>query len=129
MSYGSINVLRKSRPPLARRDLRLRPKIIMILMGRGNNFCLRLAGASDSTHIKTFSVGVSTRLPQPDRRGVFIFLILIFMRYTWTSVAILFIWISASVLMVSDRLTDPELFFVYLMAITVILAYIGFRSK
>jgi len=52
-----------------------------------------------------------------------------FMRYTWTSVAILFIWISASVLMVSDRLTDPEIFFVFLMAITVILAYIGFRSK
>ena len=31
------------------------------------------------------------------------------MRYTWTSVAILFIWISASILMVSDRLPDPEL--------------------
>ena len=51
------------------------------------------------------------------------------MRYTWTSVAILFIWISASILMVSDRLPDPELFFVFLMAITVILALIGFRSK
>ncbi len=51
------------------------------------------------------------------------------MRYTWTSVAILFIWISASILMVSDRLTDPEIFFFFVMAITVILAYIGFRSK
>jgi len=51
------------------------------------------------------------------------------MRYTWTSVAIFFIWISASILMVSDRLTDPEIFFLFVMAITVILAYIGFRSK
>ncbi|MEK7585305.1 MAG: hypothetical protein AAB455_02245 [Patescibacteria group bacterium] len=51
------------------------------------------------------------------------------MRYTWTSVAILFIWISASILMVSKRLPDPELFFVFLMTITVILAFIGFRSK
>lgn len=51
------------------------------------------------------------------------------MRYTWTSVAILFIWICASVLMVSGRLPSPEAFFAFLMMLTVILAYIGFRSK
>ncbi|MBI5138684.1 MAG: hypothetical protein HZA95_02705 [Candidatus Vogelbacteria bacterium] len=50
------------------------------------------------------------------------------MRYTWTSVAIIVIWISASILIVSGSLPDPEVFFLYLMAITVVLSYIGFRS-
>ncbi len=50
------------------------------------------------------------------------------MRYTWTSVAILVIWISATLLMVSNRLPSPSVFFTWVMAITVILAYIGFRS-
>ncbi|MEK7505121.1 MAG: hypothetical protein AAB589_02465 [Patescibacteria group bacterium] len=51
------------------------------------------------------------------------------MRYTWTSVAILFIWLCASVLMVSTRLPSPEAFFAMLMTLTVALSYIGFRSK
>jgi hypothetical protein len=50
------------------------------------------------------------------------------MRYTWTSVAILVIWISATFLMVSDKLPDPSIFFTYVMGITVVLAYIGLRS-
>ena len=50
------------------------------------------------------------------------------MRYTWTSVAIVIIWLSASILMVHGPLPDPEVFFLYLMAVTVVLSYIGFRS-
>jgi|CryGeyStandDraft_13_1057135.scaffolds.fasta_scaffold416824_2 hypothetical protein len=50
------------------------------------------------------------------------------MRYTWTSVAILVIWLSATLLMTSDRLPNPSIFFTYAMGITVILAYIGFKS-
>lgn len=50
------------------------------------------------------------------------------MRYTWTSVAIIVIWISASILIVRGNLPNPETFFLYLMGVTVILAAIGFRS-
>jgi len=50
------------------------------------------------------------------------------MRYPWTSVAIFIIWISSAVLMVRGPLPDPEIFFMYLMGVTVVLAYIGFRS-
>ncbi|MBI2045958.1 MAG: hypothetical protein HYT28_00855 [Parcubacteria group bacterium] len=50
------------------------------------------------------------------------------MRYTWTSVAIIVIWVTAAVLMTSDRLPNPEAFFGFLMAVTVFLSYIGFRS-
>lgn len=50
------------------------------------------------------------------------------MRYTWTSIAILMIWVSATILMVSDRLPNPGVFFTWVMAITIVLSYIGFRS-
>jgi hypothetical protein len=50
------------------------------------------------------------------------------MRYVWTTVAILIIWISSSILMVYAPLPDPELFFLFLMAVTVVLSYIGFKS-
>jgi len=50
------------------------------------------------------------------------------MRYTWTSVAIIIIWISAAILMTRVNLPSPEIFFMYLMGVTVILAAIGFRS-
>lgn len=50
------------------------------------------------------------------------------MRYTWTSIAIIVIWITAAVLITSGRLPDPETFFGFLMAVTVFLSYIGFRS-
>ncbi len=50
------------------------------------------------------------------------------MRYTWTSVAIIVIWISASILLIRAPLPSPETFFLYLMGVTVILAAIGFRS-
>jgi len=50
------------------------------------------------------------------------------MRYTWTSIAIIIIWITAAILMTSDKLPDPEAFFGFLMVVTVFLSYIGLRS-
>ena len=50
------------------------------------------------------------------------------MRYTWTSVAIIVIWISGSTLIVRAPLPSPEQFFLYLMGVTVVLAGIGFKS-
>ena len=52
----------------------------------------------------------------------------IMMRYAWVSLAILAIWISAVLLLVSDRIDDPEVFYLFIMLITVSLSYIGFRS-
>ncbi|MBI4691969.1 MAG: hypothetical protein HY773_00785 [Candidatus Terrybacteria bacterium] len=50
------------------------------------------------------------------------------MRYAWVSLAILAIWISTVFLMVSNRLPNPESFFLFIMITTVALSYIGFRS-
>ncbi len=50
------------------------------------------------------------------------------MRYAWVSLAILAIWISATLLMVSPRIPDGETFYLFVMATTVALSYIGFRS-
>ncbi|MCX6731854.1 MAG: hypothetical protein NTX55_02620 [Candidatus Parcubacteria bacterium] len=51
------------------------------------------------------------------------------MRYTWVSLAILAIWISTLLLMVSNRLSSPESFFLFVMITTIVLSYIGFRSS
>ena len=50
------------------------------------------------------------------------------MRYAWVALAILAIWISATLLMVSPRIADPESFFLFIMGTTVVLSYIGFKS-
>jgi len=50
------------------------------------------------------------------------------MRYAWVSLAILAIWISTLFLMISNRLSSPESFFLFIMVTTIILSYIGFRS-
>jgi hypothetical protein len=50
------------------------------------------------------------------------------MRYAWVSLAILAIWISTIFLMVSNRLSSPESYFLFIMITTIILASIGFRS-
>jgi hypothetical protein len=50
------------------------------------------------------------------------------MRYLWVSLAILAIWISAVFLMVSPRIADPDVFYLFVMGTTVVLSYIGFKS-
>ncbi|MBU2263104.1 hypothetical protein KJ750_00365 [Patescibacteria group bacterium] len=50
------------------------------------------------------------------------------MRYTWVTIAILAIWIAASVLVVYSRITNPETFFLFTVLATVIIASVGFKS-
>ncbi len=50
------------------------------------------------------------------------------MRYAWVSLAVLAIWISSILLLVSDRITNPEAFFFFVMVTTIVLTYIGFKS-
>jgi len=50
------------------------------------------------------------------------------MRYTWVSLAILAIWICTLLLMVSNRLSSPDSFFLFVMITTIALSYIGFHS-
>lgn len=52
------------------------------------------------------------------------------MRYAWVSIALLAIWISATLLMVSTRpaIENGEVFYLFVMATTIALSYIGFRS-
>ncbi|HEY4510708.1 MAG TPA: hypothetical protein VJJ73_02640 [Candidatus Paceibacterota bacterium] len=50
------------------------------------------------------------------------------MRYAWVSLAVLAIWISAVLLITSTRIPDPTPFFFSVIATTIVLSYIGFRS-
>ncbi len=50
------------------------------------------------------------------------------MRYAWVALSILAIWISATLLIVSPRIVDAETFYLFVMATTIALSYIGFRS-
>ncbi|MFH1413218.1 MAG: hypothetical protein ABIG10_04345 [bacterium] len=50
------------------------------------------------------------------------------MRYTWVTIAILAIWIAASVLVVYSRIPSPETFFLFTVLATVIIASVGFKS-
>lgn len=50
------------------------------------------------------------------------------MRYAWVSLATLAIWVSAIFLLVSDRITNPEVFFLFVMVTTIVLSYIGFKT-
>lgn len=49
-------------------------------------------------------------------------------RYPWTTLVIFIIWISSSTLIVRGALPNPEIFYLYLMSVTILLAYIGFRN-
>jgi len=50
------------------------------------------------------------------------------MRYAWVSLAIVAIWGSAIVLILSERIPNSDNFYLFIMITTVFLSYIGFRS-
>lgn len=51
------------------------------------------------------------------------------MRYAWVSLAVVALWLSAIALILSDRLANPNNFYVFTVLTTVVIAYIGFRSN
>ncbi|MBU3925778.1 hypothetical protein KJ763_01250 [Patescibacteria group bacterium] len=50
------------------------------------------------------------------------------MRYTWVTISILVIWITASLLVMYSRVPNPEMFFLFTVVATVILAGVGYKS-
>ena len=58
----------------------------------------------------------------------FINLINIFMRYAWVSFAIVVLWISSTIIIVSDKLVNPNNFYIFIVLTTVVVSYIGFKS-
>ena len=50
------------------------------------------------------------------------------MRYAWVSFAIVALWISSIVLIMSDKLANPNNFYIFLVLTTVAVSYIGFKS-
>ena len=51
------------------------------------------------------------------------------MRYAWVSFAIVALWISSILLIMSDRLANPNNFYIFLVLTTVAVSYIGFKSS
>jgi hypothetical protein len=50
------------------------------------------------------------------------------MRYAWVSFAIVALWISSIILIMSDKLVNPNNFYIFLVLTTVIVSYVGFKS-
>ena len=50
------------------------------------------------------------------------------MRYAWVSFAIVALWISSILLIMSDKLVNPNNFYIFLVLTTVAVSYIGFKS-
>ncbi|MFH1956045.1 MAG: hypothetical protein ABIJ28_00130 [Patescibacteria group bacterium] len=50
------------------------------------------------------------------------------MRYIWVTFSILIIWTAASVLVLYNRIPNPQTFFLFTVAVTVIISGIGFKS-
>lgn len=51
-----------------------------------------------------------------------------FMRYAWVSFAIVVLWISSTIIIVSDKLVNPNNFYIFLVLTTAVISYIGFKS-
>ncbi|KKR47428.1 MAG: hypothetical protein UT80_C0006G0006 [Parcubacteria group bacterium GW2011_GWC1_40_13] len=50
------------------------------------------------------------------------------MRYAWVSFAIVVLWISSTIIIVSDKLVNPNNFYIFIVLTTVVVSYIGFKS-
>ena len=51
------------------------------------------------------------------------------MKYAWVSLAVAAIWISLIIIIMSGKLDKPDNFYLFIMITTVVLAYIGFRTR